>query len=152
MRESAMSDLVERNEEKKEARGQLAAGSFQLRFGGDAYRCPPLSSVRLCFHTVPSRTFTSRPCMRSWPSGGCSLAKFPGNSSAKIPPKSLWSRAISRAASRGEVKPTHQPSPKSSEAHPVYTGQALQLSSRSFPCPSSQSLTSFSDLLPSSPR
>jgi hypothetical protein len=149
MRESAMSDLAEETR-RKEARHQ--SGSCQLRFGGDAYRCPPLSSVRLCFHTVPSRTLTSRPCMRSWPSGGCNLAKFPGNSSAKMPPKSLWSRAISRAAWRGTVKPTHRPSPRSSGAHPVYTGQALQLSSRSFPCPSSRSLTSFSDRLPSSLR
>lgn len=55
-------------------------------------RWPPLSSVRLCFQTDPRRTLTSRPCVRSSPSGGWSFAKFPGRSSAKISPKSLWKR------------------------------------------------------------
>jgi len=59
------------------------------RCKSNAYLCPPLSSVKLCFHTVPSWTFTSNPSMRSWPSGGWSFAKLPGKSSAKIPPKSL---------------------------------------------------------------
>ena len=59
------------------------------RCEGSSYLCPPLSSVKLCFHTVPSWTFTSNPSMRSWPSGGWSFAKLPGKSSAKMPPKSL---------------------------------------------------------------
>jgi hypothetical protein len=50
---------------------------------------PPLSSVRLCFHMLPSCTLISRPSIRSWPSRGCNFAKFPGRSSTKMPPKSL---------------------------------------------------------------
>jgi hypothetical protein len=53
------------------------------------YRCPPESSVRDAFQILPSRTLTSRPSVRSWPSGGCSLAKLPGSNSPKIRPKSL---------------------------------------------------------------
>ena len=77
MRERAISDLRNRF-------------SYQTRDQGKAYRCPPLSSVRLCFHTVPSRTLTSSPSIRSLSSGGCSFAKLPGRSSAKIAPKSLF--------------------------------------------------------------
>lgn len=51
--------------------------------------CPPDNSVRLAFHTVPSCTLTSSPCVMSMPSGGWSLEKFPGNSSAKMLPNSL---------------------------------------------------------------
>src|SRR6266702_538545 len=58
-------------------------------------RWPPLSSVRLCFHTLPSCTLISSPSIRSCPSGGCNLAKFPGSSSAKIPPKSLRNGILS---------------------------------------------------------
>jgi len=53
------------------------------------YRCPPDNSVRDAFQILPSRTLTSRPSVRSCPSGGCSLAKLPGNSSPKMIPKSL---------------------------------------------------------------
>jgi hypothetical protein len=45
--------------------------------------------VRDAFQILPSRTLTSRPSVRSCPSGGCNLAKFPGNSSPKMIPKSL---------------------------------------------------------------
>jgi hypothetical protein len=45
--------------------------------------------VRDAFQILPSRTLTSRPSVRSSPSGGCSFAKLPGNSSPKIRPKSL---------------------------------------------------------------
>lgn len=57
--------------------------------GGHTYRWPPLSSVKLCFQTLPSWTLISRPSIKSWLSGGCNFAKFPGRSSAKMPPKSL---------------------------------------------------------------
>ena len=57
--------------------------------GGHTYRWPPLSSVKLCFQTLPSWTLISRPSIKSWLSGGCSFEKFPGRSSAKMPPKSL---------------------------------------------------------------
>ena len=55
----------------------------------NSHLCPQLNSVKLCFHTGPSWTLTSRPSIRSWPSGGWSFAKLPGRSSAKISPKSL---------------------------------------------------------------
>jgi hypothetical protein len=61
----------------------------EVDLGADTYRWPPLSSVKLCFQTLPSWTLISRPSVKSWPSGGCSFAKFPGRSSAKMPPKSL---------------------------------------------------------------
>lgn len=69
-------------------------------------RCPPESSVKLCFHTLPvagvsllcprmnwirgykpSETLTSNPSLIVFPSGGSSLAKLPGSNSANICPK-----------------------------------------------------------------
>jgi len=63
-----------------------------------AYRWPPLSSVRLCFHTLPSWTLILRLYIKSWLSGGCSFATLPGRSSPKIPPKSLDSHQIRYSA------------------------------------------------------
>jgi hypothetical protein len=62
-------------------------GGNQL--GTQTYRWPPLSSVKLCFQTLPSWTLISKPSIKSWLSGGCNFEKFPGRSSAKMPPKSL---------------------------------------------------------------
>jgi hypothetical protein len=79
--DSAMSDLFRLcyvNEGKR--LGAMLRGT---------YRWPPLSSVKLCFQTLPSWTLISRPSIKSCLSGGCSFAKFPGRSSAKMPPKSL---------------------------------------------------------------
>src|SRR5712691_810154 len=59
-----------------------------------AYRWPPLSSVRLCLHTLPSWTLISVPSIKFWLSGGCSFAKLLGRSSVDIPPKSLDSHQI----------------------------------------------------------
>lgn len=75
----------------------------QKLHGEYSHRCPPLSSVKLCFHTDPSLTFTSKPSMRSLPSGDSSLAKLPGSSSPKISPKSLRAENISDVVGeRGE--------------------------------------------------
>jgi len=49
---------------------------------------PPLSSVRLSFHTPLKATLTSRPSNTPWPSIGDSLALVPGNRVEKIEPKS----------------------------------------------------------------
>ena len=54
----------------------------------ETYRCPPDSSVKLCFHTLPKQTFTSNPSLISLPSGGSNFAVFPGSRSLKINPKS----------------------------------------------------------------
>jgi hypothetical protein len=71
------------------------------------YRCPPLSSVKLCFHTLPNCTRTSRPSVRSCPSGGCNFAKFPGRSSAKILPKSLQNSVELYVSPPLGICPTH---------------------------------------------
>ena len=52
------------------------------------YLCPPLSSLRLSFHTLPNPTLTSRPSSSFWPSGGASLAVAPGRRVENIEPKS----------------------------------------------------------------
>jgi hypothetical protein len=69
---------------------------------GQTYRWPPLSSVKLCFQTLPSWTLISRPSIKSWLSGGCSFEKFPGRSSAKMPPKSLATK-INLICVRGAI-------------------------------------------------
>ena len=51
--------------------------------------CPPLSSDKDCFHTLPKATRTSRPSRKVPPSGGSSFAMVPGNRVEKIDPKSL---------------------------------------------------------------
>src|SRR6266702_2119640 len=56
---------------------------------------PPLSSIRLCFHMFPSCTLISSLYIISYPSSGCSLAKFPRSSSAKMLPKFLHNRILS---------------------------------------------------------
>lgn len=53
------------------------------------YRCPPLNSVKLCFHTPPRLTLTSSPSDISFPSGACNRHVLPGNKSPKIAAKSL---------------------------------------------------------------
>lgn len=58
------------------------------------YLCPPDSSVSDAFQMLPSLTLTSRPSVISCPSGGCSFAKFPGNSSPNIRPKSLFDQSL----------------------------------------------------------
>ena len=58
----------------------------------EPYLCPPESSVKLSFHTLPNATFTSNPSRTVMPSGGASLALVPGSSVEKILPKS-WKRA-----------------------------------------------------------
>lgn len=50
--------------------------------------CPPLSSDKDCFHTLPKATRTSRPSRKVPPSGGSSFAMVPGNRVEKIDPKS----------------------------------------------------------------
>ena len=52
------------------------------------YLWPPLSSLRLSFHTLPKATFTSRPSSSVCPSGGASLAVVPGKRVENIEPKS----------------------------------------------------------------
>ena len=52
------------------------------------YLWPPLSSLRLSFHTLPKATFTSRPSSSVCPSGGASLAVVPGRRVENIEPKS----------------------------------------------------------------
>jgi len=75
-----------------------------LELSGSAYRCPPESSVNEAFHTVPNRTLTSKPCVISIPSGGCSLEKFPGNNSAKMLPNSLRRPTSTPSAKLGLVR------------------------------------------------
>ena len=87
MRDSAMRELSGTDQSWAWCRGCFGT-----------HRCPPLSSVRLAFHTVPSRTLTSSPSVRSCPSGGCNFAKFPGRSSSKINPKSLQPISINFTA------------------------------------------------------
>ena len=94
-----------------------------------AYRWPPLSSVRLCFHTLPSWTLISRPSIKSWLSGGCSFAKLPGRSSAKIPPKSLDSHQI-RHSTGILCCPTHP----FTFSHVVFKASHLYRSSSSIVC------------------
>ena len=52
------------------------------------YLWPPLSSLRLSFHTLPKATFTSRPSSSVCPSGGASLAVVPGRRVENMEPKS----------------------------------------------------------------
>lgn len=56
--------------------------------------CPPLSSDKDCFHTLPNATRTSRPSRKLDPSGGSSLAIVPGKSVLKMDPKSLKRQCI----------------------------------------------------------
>lgn len=51
--------------------------------------CPPLSSERECFQTLPKATRTSRPSKKEHPSGGSSFAIVPGNKVENMDPKSL---------------------------------------------------------------
>ena len=114
---------------------------------GHTYRWPPLSSVKLCFQTLPSWTLISKPSIKSWLSGGCSFAKFPGRSSAKMPPKSLGNK--SQISVRGAMrKLTRSPSPMSSSRRPSCTGLVPRSSARSFPYLSVRSRA----FLSSSPR
>ena len=90
-------ELKEGHYEGKSDQRSVLGGSFVFLFvcrSRITHLCPPLNSVKLCFHTVPSWTLTSRPSMRSWPSGGWSFAKFPGRSSPKISPKSLKKKVL----------------------------------------------------------
>lgn len=79
MSERAMRDLVNKR----------LIGYFAEDVKCETYRCPPLNSVKLCFQTEPNLTLTSKPSIKSCPSGGCSFAKLPGSSSPNIEPKSL---------------------------------------------------------------
>lgn len=51
--------------------------------------CPPLSSDRDCFQTLPKATRTSRPSRKLPPSGGSSFAMVPGSRVENMEPKSL---------------------------------------------------------------
>ena len=93
------------------------------------YRWPPLSSVKLCFHTLPSWTLISRPSIKSWLSGGCSFEKLPGRSSAKIHPKSLDSNQIRERT--GTVSCATHPFTFS---HVVFKASRLYQSSSSIVC------------------
>ena len=91
----------------------------------------PLLSVRLCFLTLPSCTLILRPSIKSWPPGGCSFAKFPGRSSAKIPPKSLRAYQsitylVSLALGKWRYPLTF--------SHVVFNASRLYLSSSSIVC------------------
>ena len=52
-------------------------------------RCPPLSSLRLCFQISPKAILTSSPSQASIPSGGSNLAFDPGSNVENIDPKFL---------------------------------------------------------------
>ena len=93
------------------------------------YRWPPLSSVRLCFHTLPNWTLISRPPIKSWLSGSCSFATLPGRSSPKIPPKSLDSHQI-RYSSGILLCATHP----FTFSHVVFKASRLYRSSSSIVC------------------
>ena len=69
-------------------RGKYFA-NFYMQTG--LYLCPPESSVKLSFQTLPNATFTSNPSRTVMPSGGASLALVPGSNVEKILPKS-WKR------------------------------------------------------------
>mmetsp|Transcript_18205 Transcript_18205/g.58882 ORF Transcript_18205/g.58882 Transcript_18205/m.58882 type:complete len:251 (+) Transcript_18205:18-770(+) len=79
----------------------LKRSSARIRERARSDLCPPDSSVRLCFHTPPNATLTSRPSYTSIPSGASSLAVVPGSSVEKMLPKSLVTFAhVARRASR----------------------------------------------------
>ena len=94
-----------------------------------ACRWQPLSSIRPCFQTLPSWTLISRPSIKSWLIGGCSFAKLPGRSSAKIPPKSLDSNQIRERA--GTVLCATHPFTFS---HVIFKASRLYRSSSSIVC------------------
>lgn len=53
-----------------------------------SYRCPPDSSIRFSFHTVPNATFTTSPVSSVWPSGWVNLPIVPGSNMENMLPKS----------------------------------------------------------------
>lgn len=70
----------------------LKRSKAKIRESARSDRCPPLSSERDCFQTLPNATLTSRPSKKSHPSDGSSLAVVPGNRVEKMEPKSLHKR------------------------------------------------------------
>ncbi|WVZ67784.1 hypothetical protein U9M48_016821 [Paspalum notatum var. saurae] len=55
----------------------LKSSSARIRLSARRDRCPPLSSDKDCFQTVPNATRTSRPSKKVPPSGGSSFAIVP---------------------------------------------------------------------------